>query len=210
MPRPVCTPPVPWPHRPHGPLRASEQARGALFRQPAAHPPLRFPASSQQKSPARLTRTNGHTRRACNAWHRNAWHRNAWHRNAWHRKSTRFPVKSISAETNPALAALCEKAAAPQTVSTGTRSLPPQNRFLVRASAPPPKRPRRPRRQRTTLPIRRESRMQSIRKTTFGRQSAAVFCSASFVKALHRHQRSQAGTARQKNGGKASSAPDTP
>ena len=65
MPRPVCTPPVPWPHRPHGPLRASEQARGALFRQPAVHPPLRFPASSQQKSPARLTRTNGHTRRAC-------------------------------------------------------------------------------------------------------------------------------------------------
>ena len=54
-------------------------------------------------------------------------HRNAWHRNAWHRKSTRFPVKSIPAETNPALAAFCEKAAAPQTVSTGTRSFSPKS-----------------------------------------------------------------------------------
>lgn len=36
----------------------------ALFRQPAAHPPLRFPASSPQKSPARLTRKTATPRRA--------------------------------------------------------------------------------------------------------------------------------------------------
>lgn len=47
-------------------------------------------------------------------------------------------------------------------------------------------------------PIRRVSRMQSLRKMTFGQQSAAVFCSASSIQASHRHQRSQAGTARQK------------
>ena len=47
------------------PLRASEQARGgSFFRQPAARPPLRFPASSPQKSPARLTRKTATPRRA--------------------------------------------------------------------------------------------------------------------------------------------------
>lgn len=36
----------------------------ALFRQPAARPPLRFPVSSQQKSPTRLTRKTATPRRA--------------------------------------------------------------------------------------------------------------------------------------------------
>lgn len=207
MPRPVCTPPVPWPHRPHAlPPRVRTGARRPFF---GSRPRTRLCAF-----PPHLSKNPRHGLRA----------------------QTATPAgRALQCVASQCVASQCvasqinslsrqkhfgrNKSRLSRLMRKSRRSADrfhrnavpsPPNRFLVRASAPPPKRPRRPRRQRTTLPIRRESRMQSLRKTTFGRQSAAVFCSASFVKALHRHQRSQAGTARQKNGGKASSAPDTP
>ena len=111
------------------PPRVRTGARRLFFSAAGRAPAFALSRLISAKIPGTAYAQNGHAPQglAPQGVHRNAWHRNAWHRNAWHRKSTRFPVKSIPAETNPALAAFCEKAAAPQTVSTGTRSFPPQS-----------------------------------------------------------------------------------
>ena len=105
-------------------LRASEQARGGPFSAAGRAPAFALSRLISAKIPGTAYAQNGHAPQGLAP---QGVHRNAWHRNAWHRKSTRFPVKSIPAETNPALAAFCEKAAAPQTVSTGTRSFSPKS-----------------------------------------------------------------------------------
>lgn len=106
------------------PLRASEQARGGPFSAAGRAPAFALSRLISAKIPGTAYAQNGHAPQGLAP---QGVHRNAWHRNAWHRKSTRFPVKSIPTETNPALAAFCEKAAAPQTVSTGTRSFSPKS-----------------------------------------------------------------------------------
>ena len=146
-------------------LRASEQARGGPFSAAGRAPAFALSRLISAKIPGTAYAQNGHAPQGLAP---QGVHRNAWHRNAWHRKSTRFPVKSIPAETNPALAAFCEKAAAPQTVSTGTRSLSPP---IGSSSELQPRRKNKGRRP----PIRRESRMQSLKKRLLGQQSAAVF-----------------------------------
>ena len=147
------------------PLRASEQARGGSFSTAGRAPAFALSRLISAKIPGTAYAQNGHAPQGLAP---QGVHRSAWHRNAWHRKSTRFPVKSIPAETNPALAAFCEKAAAPQTVSTGTRSLSPP---IGSSSELQPRRKNKGRRP----PIRRESRMQSLKKRLLGQQSAAVF-----------------------------------
>lgn len=100
-------------------LRASEQARGGPFSAAGRAPAFALSRLISAKIPGTAYAQNGHAPQGLAP--------QGVHRNAWHRKSTRFPVKSIPAETNPALAAFCEKAAAPQTVSTGTRSFSPKS-----------------------------------------------------------------------------------
>lgn len=154
------------------PLRASEQARGGSFSTAGRAPAFALSRLISAKIPGTAYAQNGHAPQGLAP---QGVHRSAWHRNAWHRKSTRFPVKSIPTETNPALAAFCEKAAAPQTVSTGTRSFSPKS--VPRPSFSPRRQKGRAARESKgrRSPIRRVSRMQSLRKMTFGQQSAVVF-----------------------------------